>query len=148
MHLKPRPKYSLVAPGLPASQCSAIARHPHLDARVSASAINFVAIPLRRSFSRTATFDTYAMPLLKVSKLVQTQAENCRMHTYKLCHENFHGWVVTVNCFYWKLDGLMIILELHKVGTLKMSYWNIEMCVEISVFEANLLRMYGPFLGR
>lgn len=64
MLLKPWPLYKFTAPGLFRSQCNAMARHPQLLARVSALTISFLAIPFRRNLSRTATFDTYAIPVL------------------------------------------------------------------------------------
>lgn len=66
MHLNPCPLYSLVAPGLFPSQCSATARHPQLLASASALATSLLAIPFRRNPSRTATFDMYAIPALQV----------------------------------------------------------------------------------
>ena len=65
IHLKPWPLYNSVATGFSNSQCNAIERQPQLLARDSAFAISILAIPFRRNFSRTATFDMYAIPALQ-----------------------------------------------------------------------------------
>lgn len=64
-HLKPWPKYSRMAAWLFASQCNATARQPQLLAKVSALIMSCFAIPFRLSLCRTATFDTYAIPVLR-----------------------------------------------------------------------------------
>lgn len=63
--LKLRPSYNFVAAGFRKSQCNAIARQPQLLAWDSALATNCFAIPFCLNFSRTATFDMYATPVLQ-----------------------------------------------------------------------------------
>ena len=64
--LKPWPLYNPMAPGLFRSQCNAMARHPQVLACASAFAISFLAMPFLLYFSLTATFDTYAIPVLQL----------------------------------------------------------------------------------
>lgn len=65
MHLKPWFLYNFVAPGFFKSQWSATERQPQLRAWASALATSLLAIPFRRYFSLTATFETYAIPVLQ-----------------------------------------------------------------------------------
>lgn len=73
IHLKPWPWYNFVAAGFFKSQCNAIARHPQLLACDSAFATKCLAIPFRLNFSRTATFDMYATPVLQYLKKKKLQ---------------------------------------------------------------------------
>lgn len=70
MILKFKPLYKFIATESLASQCKAIERQPQLHDRVSASAINLLAIPFLLCALPTATFDMYAIPVLSINRKI------------------------------------------------------------------------------